>query len=441
MLFTTDQQTLNDLNIFAKRGADSIFTLFNRAVTAKGAEVLEDMFRYPLTGAHAINRRSELIAAFPFRPEWFDAAELYLSDHDERTRLVSGKRSLGNKLNNLVGTDAAYQLISDGVTALTHIIHAANAISTNEVKKGGDLPLNPDVEEIDNLLSLEPFATVLRQSQNEKTTRDQLAVLDTFLRFQHRTQLHRLLHSLYRLDAHLAVATVAREHRFAFPKALAGGSSSTIIEGFYHPLLKGAVPNDLTMSKEHNIIFLTGANMAGKSTFMKSMGIAMYLAHMGFPVPAKTMEFAVMDSVFTTINLSDDLGIGASHFYAEVLRIKKIAKEISMNKKVFVIFDELFRGTNVMDAYEATVALTAAFGKRNDCLFVISTHIVEAGERLKTECATISFKYLPTTMNGTKPVYSYKLQNGITADRHGMVIINNEGILELLKNGKKNDEL
>jgi len=176
--------------------------------------------------------------------------------------------------------------------------------------------------------------------------------------------------------------------------------------------------------------------MAGKSTFMKSLGIAMYLAHMGFPVAAKKLEFSVLDGIYTTINLPDNLGIGASHFYAEVLRIKKMARELSTGKNILVIFDELFRGTNVKDAYEATIAITSAFAGKRNSVFVISTHIIEAGEILKERCANISFKYLPTRIKGTIPEYTYTLETGITDDRHGMIIINNEGILELLKKGK-----
>jgi hypothetical protein len=74
-------------------------------------------------------------------------------------------------------------------------------------------------------------------------------------------------------------------------------------------------------------------------------------------------------------------------------------------------------------------------------MFVVSTHIIEAGEVLKEQCRNINFVYLPTLMEGNKPVYTHKLQSGITADRHGMVIIKNEGILDILarkKSVKKN---
>jgi DNA mismatch repair ATPase MutS len=168
---------------------------------------------------------------------------------------------------------------------------------------------------------------------------------------------------------------------------------------------------------------------------MKSLSIALYMAHMGFPVAAKQMQFSVLDGMFTTINLPDNLGMGASHFYVEVLRIKKIALELKQGKNLFVLFDEMFRGTNVKDACEATIAFTEAFAGKRNSQFVISTHIIEAGEVLQKKCDNINFVYLPTIMDGNKPVYTYSLKQGLTADRHGMVIVKNEGILEILKSG------
>ncbi len=75
---------------------------------------------------------------------------------------------------------------------------------------------------------------------------------------------------------------------------------------------------------------------------------------MGFPVPASGMEFSVQSGMFTTINLPDNINMGYSHFYAEVMRVKKVAESGGILKNLIVIFDELFRGTNVKDAYEAT---------------------------------------------------------------------------------------
>ncbi len=82
--------------------------------------------------------------------------------------------------------------------------------------------------------------------------------------------------------------------------------------------------------------------------------------------------------------------MGYSHFYAEVVRVKKIATEVASGKKLVVMFDELFKGTNVKDAYDATVAVTEAFSKIHKCSFIVSTHIMEAGLTLKERCDNIN---------------------------------------------------
>lgn len=179
------------------------------------------------------------------------------------------------------------------------------------------------------------------------------------------------------------------------------------------------------------LLFLTGANMAGKSTLMKSVGISIYLAHIGFPVAAASMTFSVREGFYSSINVADDIDLGYSHFYAEVIRVKRAAEAASTGKRLLLMFDELFKGTNVKDAYDGTLAVTAGFSEYQDCLFIVSTHIIEVGEALKDR-SNIQFAYMPTVMDGSRPRYTYQLQEGITEDRQGMMIIRNEGILELI---------
>ena len=444
MLFTTDKQTQEDLNIYGKQGTDSILSLFNRTSTLNGARILEEMFNYPLSDAEAINKRSGAISylrvvqvVFPFSSELFDRAEQYLANTDERAKLSAERPSLEKQLTSLVADDADYKQIVNGISALMEIVKVLDGLLKNNLlQPGSPFKNDPETISISTLLTAEPVSLLLQEDSRGRFSREKLATYDMLLRFRHRETIQRILRHIYQLDVYMTVAKVATERNFIFPKALPKGEHVIKIEGFYHPQLKHAVPNTLDVTPNNNVVFLTGANMAGKSTFMKSLGIAMYLAHMGFPVAAKKLEFSVLDGIYTTINLPDNLGIGASHFYAEVLRIKKMARELSTGKNILVIFDELFRGTNVKDAYEATIAITSAFAGKRNSVFVISTHIIEAGEILKERCANISFKYLPTRMKGTIPEYTYTLETGITDDRHGMIIINNEGILELLKKGK-----
>jgi len=459
MLFTTDKQTLEDLNIFGRQGSGSVYQIFNRTITRGGSAILEDMFRYPLSDEQAINRRSGIIQyfaasriEFPFESAHFNAVEPYLSNTDERTKLSAEEHSIGKKLSSLIGVDAETAVIYKGVTALTELLKGAydfiGSLASGPVGGGGDPAgklsgtagghfYQSDREAMAVLLAEPAFAPIVRPEHKGKLSHAAMAAYDVLFRFRHRETIQKLLRMIYYLDVYLSIAKVALERSFVFPKALPKEQHRIDLAGLYHPQLKSPVANDLRITRDGNVLFLTGANMAGKSTFMKSLGIALFLAHMGFPVAASGMEFSVLDGSYTTINLPDNLGMGASHFYAEVLRVKKVAQELSLSKNLFVIFDELFRGTNVKDAYEATIAITAAFAARRNSIFVISTHIIEAGAVLKERCENIRFMYLPTRMNGNIPEYTYTLETGITDDRHGMIIINNEGLLDLLKQGNK----
>src|ERR1700722_5182219 len=114
MPFVTDQQTMDDLSIFGRDAGTSVYGMFNHCFTRGGAELMESMFRSPLSDAAAINSRSGMIRyfsahpSFPFDTELFDVAEHYLSNTDERTRLSSGGEGIAYKLTNLIAGDSGY---------------------------------------------------------------------------------------------------------------------------------------------------------------------------------------------------------------------------------------------------------------------------------------------------------------------------------------------
>ena len=256
---------------------------------------------------------------------------------------------------------------------------------------------------------------------------------DHLVRNRQNEELRELLRFIAECDVNMAVAEVANLHGFSFAKALPAKENMLQAGELRHPCVDNAVGNDIHLKPGSNVVFLTGANMAGKSTWMKSIGIAMYLAHIGFPVAAAEMTFSVREGIFSSINVADNISLGYSHFYAEVVRVKQAAEATATGKHLLLMFDELFKGTNVKDAYDGTLAVTEAFAGYRNCLFIVSTHIIEVGEALK-QYNNIQFTYMPTVMDGMMPKYTYKLEKGITEDRQGMMIIRNEGILEMLKN-------
>jgi DNA mismatch repair ATPase MutS len=255
---------------------------------------------------------------------------------------------------------------------------------------------------------------------------------DHLLRTRFRAGLERVRTVLSELDVYIAVGNQARVNGWGYATALPAAENILRIGGLKHPAVGNAVGNDIVLDKDTNMLFLTGANMAGKSTFMKAFGLCLYLAHMGFPVAAVEMTFSVRDGLFSSINVADDLSQGHSHFYAEVLRVKGVAQAVASGQRLVVLFDELFKGTNVKDAYDGTLSVTEAFSKYRRCAFVISTHIVEAGEELRKRRDNLRFAYLPTILENGRPSYPYILREGIAADRVGMMIIENEKIIDII---------
>jgi len=432
MPFIADKQTLDDLNLLGKFKQHSIYSLFNKAKTAGGERLLDEMFRHPMTDPDTINARSQVFKyfqekrlPFPFRHEPFRTVENYLNADSAGNVLTATTGMLRKKFMGSFLRDEQYANLQTGLVAT---IEALNELRELISKLDIAFVIPAKAVLADTRLAWLPQEHGVKELPVMK-----MAKYDLLLRHTLRNEMETILNTIYELDVYIAVSEVAREKNFSYARALPTHENSIRATAIRHPGLDRAVANPLALNRNSNVLFLTGANMAGKSTFMKSFGIAVYLAHMGFPVAAGEMEFAVRDGLYSSINVPDNLNMGYSHFYAEVLRVKKVAEEVSSGKNMVVIFDELFKGTNVKDAYDATLSCTAAFAKYRNCFFIISTHIIEVGEALRPDHTNLQFAYLPTIMEGPIPRYPYKLTQGITSDRHGMIIIENEKILDIIK--------
>lgn len=440
MSFIIDKQTIDDLNIFGKHGKKSVFSIYNHTRTRGGAILLEEMFRYPFDNFDSIKKRQNIIeyfylnkTEFPFKEAIFDSVAYYLQNTDTRTRIDAHDDKLRKRFQRLMKTDSEFQMIHKSIIGLIYIINTLHDFFERIENNKQLLPEMPEMEEVESIISDERLRFVKRERETKNLSLEKAALYDNVLRYECNKEMHKILTFIYQLDIYISLAHVAREQNLSFAKVQPSDSNILKIEQLFHPLLVNPVANTVEVTPANNVIFLTGANMAGKSTFMKSFGIAVYLAHLGFPVPARKMAFSVRSGMYTTINLPDNLNQGFSHFYAEVLRLKKIANGINHAKNMIVIFDELFRGTNVKDAYDATIAVTEAFAMNKDSIFIISTHIIETADILKERCNNIYFLYLPTTLENGIPRYTYTLSPGITDDRHGMMIIRNEHIMDILE--------
>ena len=437
MSFIADKQTTDDLNLLGKYKPGSVYSLFNTVKTRGGERLLDEMFRSPLTDHQAINRRSDIFrylsakpAAFPFTGQQISLVEDYLGMGGSSYGLATAMSLLRLRLLEAAVNDKRYGVIREGVEATVGFLQACrDFIRQFDVAEAPE-QLKEKWTMAGAILDDHRLNRVLDDPRLNRLT----ALHHLFVNVL-RDDLARLLGILYHLDLYIAVSRTAVEKGFSFAHALPAEDYVVHALDLRHPCLDKAVGNPVLLDRHRNVVFLTGANMAGKSTLMKSFGIALYLAHMGFPVAARDMVFSIKDGIYTSINVPDNLSLGYSHFYAEVQRVKTIAESVGNSKSLLVIFDELFKGTNVKDAYDATLAITAAFAEYRNCGFVISTHIIEVGEVLREKYNNLQFAYLPTVMEGKIPRYTYKVTEGITSDRHGMMIIEQEGILDIITGG------
>jgi DNA mismatch repair ATPase MutS len=172
--------------------------------------------------------------------------------------------------------------------------------------------------------------------------------------------------------------------------------------------------------------------MAGKSTFIKAVGAAVFLAHIGMGVPAQTMELSLFAGLLSNINVVDNVAKGESYFYNEVQRIKNTILKVNDGRKWLILIDELFKGTNVQDAMKCSTVVIEGLIKIKRSLFILSTHLYEIGDQLR-QYPNIDFKYFETNVADEKLSFSYQLKEGVSNDRLGYLILKKEKVIELLE--------
>ncbi len=252
--------------------------------------------------------------------------------------------------------------------------------------------------------------------------------------FHHSFRQHaiELIQIFSQLDAWYSMAFAVRHFNLQFPEISEQEDPFIEADGLFHILLDNPVAYNIGMSPKSNFIFLTGANMAGKSTFIKSVGLAVFLAHTGMGVPARSMKMTLFDGILSNINVVDNIARGESYFFNEVQRIKNTVLRINDGRRWLVLIDELFKGTNIQDAMKCSSTVIRGLIKINHALFILSTHLYEIGEELR-EYPNICFKFFETKTVNDQLEFSYQLKDGISNDRIGYLILKREKVVEMLE--------
>lgn len=438
MEFEVDNQTLKDLEIFGNsKNEKSIFDLFNFTNYLGGRKKMYALLSNPTSDYAELTERKEALQYMQrhfSRSLVIDKDALYFVEyyfkHIKYMRRLPSRGTSLSKLLSIFDTSDEFYIIEKGVESIVTLLKNVDSIanSLKKLSESHDYPvlLKRYRKKVNEIFSRKEYKEILKSN---KINPREISDLDNLFRHTDKKTILFILDLVYEYDALLSVVKAADKYKLTYPEILHSEENCLEIEGLFHPFVENAVANDLNFEKDMNLLFVSGPNMAGKSTLLKSLGIAIYLAHIGFPVPASRMKFSILSGLCTTINISDNLSSGYSHFYAEVMRIKSVADRLRKNNNMLVIFDELFRGTNVKDAYDGTLAIVSAFSKIKSSFFIISTHIVEVAKELENN-KNIEFAYLNVEEQNGHPFYTYKLKKGVSDVRLGMYIINKERLIE-----------
>lgn len=195
-----------------------------------------------------------------------------------------------------------------------------------------------------------------------------------------------------------------------------------------HPLLKREirVDNDFSVQKRGLVFIITGANMAGKSTFLRTVAVNMVLAMTGAPVCAGSMSFSPV-KLFTSMRTTDSLSQNESYFYAELKRLKILKERLENGENIFFILDEILKGTNSTDKSLGSKLFLRRLIELGGT-GLIATHDISLGEMENEFSGNVVNKCFEIEIDGEKISFDYLLRDGITRKMNAAVLMKQMGI-------------
>ena len=437
-----DKITLKDIGLFDTDESEGLISHLNFCKSNGGKEQLDQYLAHPLNSIEAIEKRQKAIVVFIKEIDFVHEMKI-----TNGTTLVIEKffGTAFKPIPTQISYPGAYwyQYINGADYALLkysleHLIlfyeNLNNWLLVFENKNENPIVATL-VQNIKKLVQHPSLANL--NAQSTLANPQKLLTLAYFFRNHYKNNTLQLLHYFFEVDAYYSMAMATKKFNFVFPTWIKSETPLLEVVSGIHPLVQNPVDNTISLSSQTNLFFLTGANMAGKSTFIKTLGIVIYLAHVGIGAPAKKVTLSLFDGLITNLTIADNVVKGESYFFNEVQRIKNTIEKIIDGKKYFVLIDELFKGTNIQDAMKCSTAVIEGLQNLRNSLFVISTHLYEISDGLK-KYDNIQFSYFETEVRQKELVFHYQLKEGVSQDRLGYLILEREGVVDLLNNMSKN---
>lgn len=214
---------------------------------------------------------------------------------------------------------------------------------------------------------------------------------------------------------------------FIMPEIADSLDSGIVAEQLGHPLLnKGRKCNDISFNKSDPILLITGSNMSGKSTFLRTVGISLLLASLGMPVCAKVFKCPIL-KIYACMRTSDNLGQNVSSFYAELLRVKMVVEAVDRKERVFFLLDEIFKGTNSADRHMGAKMLIKQLDKKA-AWGMVSTHDLELADMEKESNGHIRNYHFKEYYKDNEIYFDYLLRRGVSDTRNAIFLMRMAGV-------------
>jgi DNA mismatch repair protein MutS len=433
-----DPVTYADLGIFDRDDESSLFARLDFTTTSSGRQWLREIFEKPLGSIEEIVEMQRVVATLHEKLDGWPrqitngtllVVEKFLDYNLERMPDPSDRfGSLAYRLFNAPD----FSLARFSITHMADLVAGCRTLVELQDTEGIPHRLRRMVAEARQLLEDKEAVALSKHPRGTPFTIRETIRFGRFFHDAYRNRARRLMEIYGQLDAWCSMARAMKAYNLRFPELVAGEDPFLRAEGLYHLLLTDPKPYDVEMKPDSNFIFLTGANMAGKSTFIKAVGLAAFMTHLGMGVPAASMRLSIFDGILTNINVADNLAKGESYFFNEVQRIRHTVTRINDGRRWLVLIDELFKGTNIQDAMKCSIAVIRGLIRIRRALYILSTHLYEIGEELRPY-PNISFRHFETNIKDDGFEFSFRLKEGISSDRLGYLILKREKVIDLLE--------
>ncbi len=229
------------------------------------------------------------------------------------------------------------------------------------------------------------------------------------------------------IDAMNSFANYSYNHPNAIIPKLNDQQQDLEVKELGHPLINPGMRVDNDVSIKHDEFkIITGANMAGKSTYLRTIGVNLVLAMCGAPICAKSFSFKPVQ-IFTSIRTRDSLHKNESYFYAELKRLQAIILKLKEGSQLFIILDEILKGTNSKDKHAGSEALLKQLIKYN-ASGIVATHDVGLGQLESLFPENIKNNCFEVDIVGNKLQFDYKLRSGVSQNLNATFLMREMGI-------------